>query len=91
MIKRGVPEPHVFDGSERGEIRCYAKGTEQEYEKIKHELEMMQQEKVCATDIETKHLRPYAKGAMILTAAVTTSKRGTIAFPIAKPGAWTIR
>lgn len=59
--------------------------------KVKKHLERMAELPLATFDIETSHLRPYSKGAKLLSIAVGTGK-DVLAFPVDHPrDSWTIK
>lgn len=88
-IEAGLPEPivHTREDAERNIEWVDGSGGHYDVARVAAHLRRAARRRVAGIDYETQGLRPYADGAKILTASVTTEKDGTLAFPFDHRGA----
>ena len=86
----GLPEPIVHTATNaRAGVEIIAGGGSEALDRITEALAWAIAQPAVGVDYETNCLRPYAKGARVLSAAVGTGKRA-IAFPFDHPqSGWT--
>jgi uracil-DNA glycosylase family 4 len=89
-IKAGLPKAVIHDETEaRRNITNIFGGTKKDLDYVLDFLEYAEGCDVSGVDYETSHLRPYSKGAQILTKAVSIEE-GTLAFAwLHREGRWT--
>lgn len=84
-IEAGLPEPvvHTREFAEEGVEWVTGAGGQSDLDRVLAHLRRAATRKVAGLDYETSgSLRPYAEGAKLLTASVSTASDGTLAFPL---------
>lgn len=83
-IEAGLPEPRVHSAEDALEGIEWVTGSGGwgDVDQVREHLRLAGSRKLAGVDYETNDLRPYADGAKILTAAVSTARDGTLAFAL---------